>query len=217
MLETVRALVSRLWPASDHSDGEVERVKLIVGLGNPGPRYRNTRHNVGFVTLDRLAERLATTFAREKYDGAIAEAVYRGEKLLLLKPMTFMNRSGISVAQAARNRVDDVSAGILIVTDDVNLPLGRLRLRGQGSAGGHNGLKSIIEHLGTQDFPRLRIGVGDKRSGADLADHVLGKFAPDEAGPVGKAVERASEAVLRFIEVGVEGTMNEFNRDEDGR
>jgi PTH1 family peptidyl-tRNA hydrolase len=183
-------------------------------LGNPGPRYRDTRHNVGFVTLDRVAERLGAAFGREKYDGAVAEAAHRGEKLLLLKPMTFMNRSGISVAQAARNRAPDAAADLLIVTDDVNLPLGRLRIRSGGSAGGHNGLKSIIEHLGTQDFPRLRIGVGDKGTGSDLSDHVLGKFAPEEAPAVRRAVERATEAVLCFVESGVERAMNEYNRGD---
>ncbi len=187
-------------------------MKVIVGLGNPGTRYRNTRHNVGFGVLDRLAERLNTSFGREKYDAAVAEAPYGGHKLLLVKPHTYMNRSGISVAQAARNNVQEPAEDLLIVTDDVNLPLGRLRIRAGGSAGGHNGLKSIIEHLGTQEFPRLRIGVGDERRGADLADHVLSKFRPDEWPEVERAIDRAAEAVLRFVEEGVERTASEFNR-----
>lgn len=188
-------------------------MKLIVGLGNPDAKYRNTRHNVGFMVLDRLAERLGVAFDREKFHGAIAEVVQPGRKLLLLKPMTYMNRSGTSVAAAARNRVNEPEDDLLVITDDVNLPLGRLRLRARGSAGGHNGLKSVIEHLGTQDFPRLRIGVGAADSRADLSDHVLGKFAPDELDTVRDAVERAANAALRFIDQGLEKAMNEFNRE----
>lgn len=186
-------------------------MKLIVGLGNPGTKYRYTRHNVGFMALDRLAEKLRTDFGREKYQGAIAEAMHAGEKLLLLKPMTFMNLSGVSVSQAARNRIEDVSADVIIVADDVNLPLGKLRIRSSGSAGGHNGLKSVIEHLGTLEYPRLRIGVGASRPGEDLVDHVLSKFAPDEMPTVVESVDKAAEAVLRFVEAGVERTMNEYN------
>jgi len=186
-------------------------VKLIVGLGNPGPRYRQTRHNIGFMVLDRLAGRLGAPSWREKYSAETAEANHRGERLVLLKPLTYMNRSGTAVAQAARNNADDFARDLLVVVDDVNLPLGRLRLRGGGSAGGHNGLKSLIEHLGTPEFPRLRIGVGEAGPRDDLADHVLSKFRKDEWPEVEAAIDRAADAVLSFIEQGLERAMNSFN------
>lgn len=185
-------------------------MKLIVGLGNPGPRYRQTRHNVGFMVIDRLAERLAATPWREKFHGEVAEASHAGQRLMLLKPLTYMNLSGTAVAAAARNRVDD-PADLLVLVDEAQLPLGRVRLRGEGSAGGHNGLKSLIEHLGTKEFPRLRIGVGAAEGGEDLADHVLSKFRPDEWPVIEKAVERAADAALSYIELGIERTMNAFN------
>ena len=132
----------------------------------------------------------------------------------MLKPLTFMNNSGVAVAQAARNKVQDPS-DLLVVSDDVNLPLGRLRLRKQGSAGGHNGLKSIIERLGTPEFGRLRIGVGQKDTGSGLIDHVLGAFTPEEWPEVNAAVDRAAQCVLRCISVGIDEGMNEFNRPPD--
>jgi len=187
-------------------------VKIIVGLGNPGPQYARTRHNLGFVAVDALAKRLGTAFGREKYDAHIAEVRCDGQKVLLLKPLTFMNRSGRSVAQAARNGVDDMD-DLLVVVDDINLPLGRLRLRQGGSAGGHNGLKSIIAHLGTDAFPRLRMGVGGKEAGRHLTDHVLGKFRPEERPDVDSMVARSVDAMVMFIESGIEPTMNAFNRD----
>jgi PTH1 family peptidyl-tRNA hydrolase len=182
---------------------------LIVGLGNPGPRYRNTRHNVGFMALDRLAEELGGSFDREKFQGLVAEARHADAKVLLLKPLTFMNNSGQAVAQAARNAVDGPEQ-VLVVTDDVNLDLGRLRLRRGGSAGGHNGLKSIIAHLGG-DFPRLRIGVGSNEPGASLTPHVLGSFRPEEGPVVQDAIHRAVEAARTFVTEGIDGAMNRFN------
>lgn len=186
-------------------------MKVLVGLGNPGPRYRNTRHNAGFMVIDALAERLGTRFGKEKYGGLVAETVRGGQTLMLLKPLTFMNLSGVSVAQATRNKIADFAADFLVVVDDVNLPLGRLRLRGGGSAGGHNGLKSLIEHLGTQEFARLRIGVGQTKPGDDLVDHVLSRFAPEEVPEVEKALARAADAVLCFVDEGLERAMNQFN------
>lgn len=184
-------------------------MKLIVGLGNPGPAYRNTRHNIGFAVLDELAAALGTSFSREKYKGLIAECIHRGEKLLLLKPLTFMNASGESAAMACRNRIQDV-ADVLVVYDDAELPLGKLRMRAGGSAGTHNGMKSIVERLGSRDIPRLRLGVGQD-TGGPLADHVLGKFHPDEKQTVDEMVRRACDATLRWIESGVVDAMNEFN------
>jgi len=190
-------------------------MKIIAGLGNPGTRYKNTRHNAGFAAVELAAGKLAAEFAREKYRALIAEARLDGERLLLMKPMTFMNLSGDSVARAVRYNsvgLDD----LLVVVDDVNLELGRLRLRPGGSAGGHNGLKSIIERLGNDGFPRLRIGIGQSR-GRVLRDHVLSTFAPDEKPVMKNAVERAAEAVLSFVKYGVERTMNDFNNGPERR
>jgi PTH1 family peptidyl-tRNA hydrolase len=183
---------------------------MIVGLGNPGPQYARTRHNLGFMALERLAERLGTSFGREKHQGLIAESSHGGQKLLLVKPLTFMNRSGDCVAPLARNRVQEPSE-VLVVVDDVALPLGRLRLRAGGSAGGHNGLKSLIERLGSPDFHRMRMGVGAHGAGQDLADHVLAKFRPDEWPAVESLLDRAVEATLCWIERGIEEAMNRHN------
>lgn len=184
-------------------------MKLIVGLGNPGPRYRNTRHNVGYKAVELLASRLGTSFDREKHESLMAEAVHCGEKLLLLKPLTFMNNSGISVAQAARNKVRE-PGDILVLVDDVNLPLGRIRVRAGGSAGGHNGLKSLIEHLGTDQFPRVRMGVGESED-AVLRDHVLGTFRPEERGAVDQMIGQAADAAVLFVESGIDAAMNAHN------
>jgi len=185
-------------------------VKIIVGLGNPGPQYRNTRHNVGFRVLDRVARRLDASFAKEKYGGLVAEAAYLGHRLSLLKPLTYMNQSGRCVARALRYRAaapDD----LLVVVDDVHLALGKLRLRLQGSAGGHNGLKSIGQHLGTEQFPRLRLGVGHPGDSGALTNHVLGAFRDEEQAQVDDLLERAAEAVLCVLARGVAQAMNECN------
>ncbi len=186
-------------------------IALIAGLGNPGPQYRNTRHNVGFALIDRLAEATGIDVTREKHKGLYGEGRWQGHKIRLLKPQTFMNRSGESVSLAARNSVED-AAGVLVVYDEAELPLGRLRLRPDGSAGTHNGMKSVIEYLGVQEVPRLRLGVGAKAEGQDLADHVLGGFRPDERPVVEEMIARAVQAVLRCVEAGVDAAMNEFNR-----
>ena len=185
-------------------------MKLIAGLGNPGARYRNTRHNVGFRALDCLAERLKTSFAREKYGALIAAARYETEQLLLMKPLTFMNNSGLAVAQAARNKAPDPGC-LLVVVDDVHPPLGRLRFRARGSDGGHNGLASVIERLGTREFARLRMGVGENAGEQGLIDHVLGTFRPEEQPEVEQMVARAADAILCFVRSGIETAMNEFN------
>lgn len=190
-------------------------MKLIVGLGNPGPKYANTRHNIGFVVLDRLAERLNAVFSREKYKGLVAEARAGNEKLLLLKPQTYMNLSGESVAQAARNNAPS-RGDVIVVYDDVALPLGRLRIRKEGSSGGHNGLRSIIASLGGQDFPRLRIGIGSEQEGRDLSSHVLGSFTPGERMRMDEAVDRVVDALQTLLRDGIDHAMNEYNRqDED--
>ncbi len=182
---------------------------MVAGLGNPGARYRGTRHNLGFEVLDQVAGRMGTVISKEKHKGLIGQGAFRGEKLLLAKPLTFMNRSGDCVAAAGRNTIYD-PADLLVVVDDVNLPLGRVRLRAGGSAGGHNGLKSIIERVGSKDFHRLRLGVGDERR-SELSEHVLSRFHPDEYEAVEAMIDRATGAVLCWAVHGIEEAMNEYN------
>lgn len=185
-------------------------MKLIVGLGNPGPRYRHTRHNVGFEVVDCLAARWRAEFSRERHRALMAEASVQGCKVVLLKPLTYMNRSG-ECLRSALDYSETALEDVLVVVDDVNLPLGRLRLRGEGSAGGHNGLRSIISHLGSEAFPRLRLGVGAQGPGGDLADHVLSTFRADERPEVLKAVERAADAVETWMTQGMAAAMNAYN------
>jgi PTH1 family peptidyl-tRNA hydrolase len=186
-------------------------VKLIVGLGNPGTEYRDTRHNVGFMVADLLTSRWRVGDQwREKFDALQVKTSVGSEPVILSKPLTFMNLSGRSVAAtAAFYKIEP--AGVFIVTDDVALPVGRLRARRDGGAGGHNGLKSIIQELGTQAFPRMRVGVGRGSGDRDLSDHVLGRFEASERDTVSAAVLRAAEAAEMFISDGIERVMNSFN------
>lgn len=162
------------------------------------------------MVLDRVAEQLNTEFTREKHAGLLAEAAYAGEKLLLVKPLTYMNLSGDCVAPLSKNKIQTLDS-LLVVADDVNLPLGKMRLRAGGSAGGHNGLKSIIERMGSDAFHRLRLGVGDDRAGQNLADHVLSTFRPEEKSELQAMVCRGAEAVLTWVQHGMERAMNQFN------
>jgi PTH1 family peptidyl-tRNA hydrolase len=191
-------------------------VKLIVGLGNPGSEYSGTRHNIGFEVVDEVARRWGVTFQSAPTDGVLARShglPGGAPAAILLKPLTFMNRSGQAVGGTQRYYRVELS-DLLVVTEDVNLPLGRLRARRQGSAGGHNGLRSVIECLGTYTFSRLRIGVGrgDPRRG--LAGRVLSRFDAEERPAMNEAVGRAADAVEVFTELGVEPVMNRFNRTE---
>ncbi len=186
-------------------------MKVIAGLGNPGPKYKYTRHNLGFRVVETLAGILHTDFDREKHQGLIAQALIKQEKLLLVKPLTFMNRSGDCIAPLIRNKIQEPES-LLVVVDDVNLPIGKLRFRAGGSAGGHNGLKSIIERIGTNEFHRLRMGVGSDNSGVDLAEHVLSTFHPDEKAEVEAMLERAAEAVCCWVREGIECAMSRYNQ-----
>jgi PTH1 family peptidyl-tRNA hydrolase len=182
---------------------------MIVGLGNPGDAYEGTRHNVGFRVLDALAGR--TKFRRGFRTAAHScRIAHGGEDLLLVKPQTFVNRSGEAV-RALMRRHAIAPADLVVVVDDVALATGRLRIRKQGSAGGHNGLKSIIEAIGTEQFPRIRVGVGDKPAGGDLAEHVLAEFAAHEGPVVEAAIGRAADAVRCLVREGAETAMNRFN------
>jgi PTH1 family peptidyl-tRNA hydrolase len=189
-------------------------VKLVVGLGNPGPKYRDTRHNVGFWVVDELASRWHLQDAWRERDDALFVKQPGGSALV--KPLTFMNLSGFAVSKL-RQFFQVEPADILVIVDEVALPLGRLRARGSGSAGGHNGLKSVIEQLGTNEFPRLRIGVGRGDQRRDLADHVLSKFDPDERDTIHAATLRAADAAEMFISEGIGRVMNTFNAANDGK
>lgn len=183
---------------------------LVAGLGNPGRRYAGTRHNIGFAVADDVARRAGCGFDQQRSNALVCRLKPGAEGTVLVKPLTMMNLSGEAVGDLARFYKIDPPA-ILAVVDDVNLPLGRLRLRTGGSAGGHNGLKSLIEHLGTVEFPRLRVGVGRGDPRRDLADHVLARFDPDEEDSVNEAVARAADAVETFLAEGILAAMNRFN------
>ena len=183
-------------------------MKLIAGLGNPGAEYDHTRHNVGFMVLDALADRFGTTIRRKKFN-ALVEEVMAGDKLLLMKPQQYMNRSGQAIATAA-GFYKIAPTDVLVVTDDLALEVGRLRLRAKGSPGGHNGLKDIQAHLGTDAYPRLRIGIGDSGP-RDAADYVLSRFSSDEREAIDKAVQTAVKAVMCWVDEGVSAAMTQFN------
>ena len=184
---------------------------LVAGLGNPGGKYENTRHNVGFLVADQLGERADLPIQRLRFKALTNTAVLGGQGALLMKPVTYMNLSGEAVGEAARFYKLD-PAHVLIISDDVDLPLGKLRLRTGGSAGGHNGLKSIIQHLGTDQFPRLKVGVGGKpHPDYDMADWVLGKLQGEDKKVLDEAVKRAADAVECFLREGPQRAMNRFN------
>lgn len=191
--------------------GKAEESWLIVGLGNPGQEYARSRHNCGFRAMDILAEKLNCKIDKGKFQGLYGQTVYQGRKLLLLKPMTYMNLSGRSVLQlSAYFRIPPQR--IIVMFDDISLPPGRLRVRADGSAGGHNGIKSIIAELGSQDFPRVKIGVGAKPTpDYDLADWVLSGFSASEEAALKPALERAGDAALSILEHGIPETANRFN------
>jgi len=187
-------------------------MKLVVGLGNPGRDYRKTRHNAGFMVVDEVARRHQLTWAPGPGQVAESFVVKRfGERpVLLAKPLTYMNRSGDVVAGLARY-FDVPVSDLLVVVDEAALPFGRLRVRRGGSAGGHNGLKSIIAHLGTDQFPRLRVGVGRGDARRDLSDHVLGRFESGESAELEEVITRAADAVEMFAAADIEQVMNTYN------
>lgn len=184
---------------------------LIVGLGNPGKEYERTRHNCGFRAIDRLAERLNCKIDKAKFQGLYGKAQYNGAPLYLLKPLTYMNLSGQSVLQLSAY-FQIPPERIIVLFDDISLAPGRLRVRGDGSAGGHNGIKSIIAQLGSDRFPRVKIGVGAKpHPDADLADWVLGSFSPADEKAVAAALDAAGDAALCIIEKSIAEAENRFN------
>jgi PTH1 family peptidyl-tRNA hydrolase len=185
-------------------------MKLIVGLGNPGRKYQGTRHNVGFAVLAELARKYARSRPKSKFHGEVVEADLNGQKALLLGPETFMNNSGASVL-AARDFYKLPHEDLLIVCDDLNLPLAKLRFRAKGSSGGQKGLADVILRLGTEEFSRLRIGIGAPPGGWEATDYVLGRFSPEEKPEIEEAVLRAAEAVAVWASEGIQRCMNQYN------
>ena len=184
---------------------------ILVFLGNPGAKYAGSRHNVGFMTAEVLEKRLNVRIDRLRFKALTALAELGGEKVLLMKPQTYMNNSGEAVGEAARF-YKIPPEHIIVVSDEISLPIGRIRIRPKGSAGGHNGLKSIIAHLGTDAFPRIRLGVGaPPHPDYDMADWVLGVFRDQDAVDITDAAKRAAEAVECYITLGAEKTMNRYN------
>ena len=184
-------------------------MKLIVGLGNIGREYENTRHNIGFMVVDELARRLGVSFGKEDRNACAAE--YRApEKIIIIKPTTYMNLSGIA-AGAYANFYHIDPEDVAVIQDDMDMPVGQLRIRRKGSAGGHNGIKNIIAQLGTQNFQRIKVGVGEKPKGWDLADYVLGHFSKEDRGLVDDALKRVAGAVELMVQGEVDQAMNQFN------
>ncbi len=182
-----------------------------MGLGNPGPQYEMTRHNAGFLAMDRLAQALGVKVSRAKFKALTALVTVEGQRVLLLMPQTFMNNSGEVVGQAARF-YQIPPERIVVVFDDISLPVGRIRVRAEGSAGGHNGLKSIIAHLNSQAFPRVKVGVGEKpHPDYDLAAWVLSRFTPQEKTKLDPALDNAAQAAVTLLSKGFQAAASQFN------
>ena len=192
-------------------------MKLIVGLGNPGSQYNGSRHNVGFEVVDRLAKRIAISEpARSKFDAVVVETQHKGEKILLMKPQTFMNRSGQAVNQALTFFKLNPTDTLLVIVDDIHLLCGNIRLRTDSSPGGHNGLNDISNHVGNDNWTRLRIGVDDPGD-IPQASYVLGRFTTEQQEEVEPAIEAAVASSITWIESGAEKAMNQFNEKRDPR
>lgn len=184
---------------------------LIVGLGNPGDRYERTRHNIGFRSVETLAERHGLTFRNQRAKSEIAEGIIRGQRVVLVKPQTYMNLSGQAVAALRQWYKIDPARELLVIYDDLDLPFAKLRLRERGSAGTHNGMRSIVGQLGTTEFPRLRIGIGQPPGQMDAADYVLSRFTPEEEAVLPEVLARVADAVEVVVSEGLTAAMNRYN------
>ena len=184
---------------------------LIVGLGNPGKQYEHTRHNVGFDVMDAIAEKYNISITEKKHKALCGKGVIGGTKVVLAKPQTYMNLSGESIAELLNYYKMDPEEEMIVIYDDISLAPGNLRIRKKGSAGGHNGIKSIIAHTGTDKFKRIRIGIGEKPDKMDLADYVLGHFSAADRKLVDDGIKNASEAINIIIEKDINAAMNKFN------
>ena len=201
--------VKYTWDQRKTEDGR--NMYIIAGLGNPGRKYENTRHNTGFRVLDGLADRYGIAVEQRKHKALCGTGRVEGQKVLLMKPQTYMNLSGESIREAVEYYRVDPECELLVIYDDISLEPGQLRIRKKGSAGGHNGVKDIIRHLGTQVFPRIKVGVGEKPEGYDLADYVLGHFSPEDAQKMQEACNRAVMAAAAVLSEGPDRAMNDFN------
>ncbi|MBS4816352.1 MAG: aminoacyl-tRNA hydrolase [Clostridium sp.] len=184
---------------------------IIVGLGNPERKYDGTRHNIGFSALTVLADTYGISMDIKKHKAVCGKGVIEGQKVLLAMPQTYMNLSGESVRELVDYYKIDPEEELIVIYDDINLAPGKLRIRPKGSAGGHNGIKNIIAHLGTQVFPRIRVGVGEKPKGWDLADYVLGRFPREEEPVIREALEKTTKACCEIITADVTSAMNKYN------
>lgn len=189
---------------------------IIVGLGNPGKEYENTRHNIGFYVIDKLAEQENIGVLEKKHKAVFGKGYVAGQKCILAKPQTFMNLSGESVRELIDYYKSDEKTELIIISDDICLDVGQIRVRKKGSAGGHNGLKNIISHLGHDTFMRIRMGVGEKPKGYELVDYVLGHFSKEEMKILDAAAEQAADAIRVILTEGADAAMNEFNRKVKG-
>ena len=184
---------------------------IIAGLGNPTSKYDKTRHNIGFDVIDALADKYSIRVENAKHRALCGSGTIAGEKVLLIKPQTFMNLSGEAVVDALNYYKVDATTNLIVIYDDISMEPGRLRLRKKGSAGGHNGIKNIIAHLGMETFPRIKVGVGAKPDGWDLADYVLSRFSPADREQIDKAIERSVDAISTIISDDFDKAMNLYN------
>lgn len=184
---------------------------IIAGLGNPGKQYEGTRHNIGWQVIDELADKYNIRVMESKFKGLIGKGIINGEKVVLLKPLTYMNLSGESVGEAVHFFKIDETRELIVVADDISLDVGHIRMRKKGSAGGHNGLKNIIAHLGHEEFMRIKMGVGDKPAGYDLADYVLGRFSKEEEKIMAESKKTAVLAIETIMSDGIDKAMNLYN------
>jgi peptidyl-tRNA hydrolase, PTH1 family len=185
-------------------------MKLIIGLGNPGKQYENTRHNVGFMVIDKLSKELSIPLDRQKFNGIYGIGHISGEKVILLKPLTYMNLSG----ECIRPLMDYYEINddeMVVIYDDLDLPVGKIRLRTKGSAGGHNGIKSMIHHLATQEFNRIRVGIDRPNNGMKISDYVLGQFTKEEEPGISEAIDRSANACEKWFSTSFVGVMNDYN------
>jgi PTH1 family peptidyl-tRNA hydrolase len=213
LFEAIKELTQRKETPSSQKDKVTGKSTLIVGLGNPGRDYAQTRHNIGFLLVDEIAKRLGIQFSRSQSKALITDGHYQGHKIILAKPQTYMNLSGHST-QSLLKFYKLGTENLLVTYDDVDLPFGTVRMKPSGGAGGHKGMESIIKQLGSQDFPRLRMGVGRPPGYKQAANYVLKPFSKDEAEFLSGFLDRAADASLSFIREGIDYTMTNFNRSE---
>lgn len=184
---------------------------IIVGLGNPGSKYENTRHNMGYKVIDAISKDTGIRLGKEKFKSIIGEGFYKGEKLILVKPETYMNNSGVAVREIM-SYFDLEFSNLIVIYDDIDLPIGSIRIRKAGGPGTHNGMRSIVKETDTNTFPRLRIGIGNNNK--NLINHVIGKVPKDEQNILAEAVTKAKDSVLSIVDVGIDNAMNYYNRRE---